>query len=447
MAFGWSKIEKFLARFTPASLVLFGFLAIIVGGTFLLLLPFMVNPGCHLHFVDALFTATSAVCVTGLIVVDTATFFSLWGKMVILVLIQIGGLGYMTITTLLAMVIRRRIEYRGRLAIRDSFALDVPGGAVRFVLAVIRYTFFVEGIGFVFLFLGFLRYFTWKEAFFPALFHSISAFCNAGFSVFSNSLERFVLDPAICGTVMALIVLGGIGFVVMREVVEEKRLLSLHARVVVGTTLLLVAVGTVFVLFLEWDNPQTMGKLPWWGRVMTGLFQAITPRTAGFNTVPIAALKPATTALVMLLMFIGASPGGTGGGVKTTTFAILLGMIWSFIRGREKVEFFHRRIASSVVYRAVALTMLAFSLIFVSGVFLLIFQETDPLDTFFEVISAFGTVGLSRGLTPYHSMVGKLVLVLNMYLGRVGILTALVSFRAAQERRELLVYPEEKILI
>ncbi|MEN3186326.1 MAG: TrkH family potassium uptake protein [Atribacterota bacterium] len=447
MAFLWSKVEKFLAGLPPASLILLGFLALILIGALVLSIPVMVTPENRLHFIDALFTATSAVCVTGLVVVNTATFFSLWGQLVILGLVQIGGLGYMTITTLLAMAIRRRIEYRDRLALRDSFGLDVPGGIVRFVIAVVKYTFFVEGVGCFILFFGFLRYFPFPRALFAAVFHSISAFCNAGFSVFNNSLERFTLDPVVNFAMIGLIILGGIGFVVMKEVMEERRFLSLHARVVVVTTLTLVVGGTLLIVLLEWSNPQTLGKLPIWGRLMAGLFQAVTPRTAGFDTIPVGALRPATAVLLMLLMFVGASPGGTGGGVKTTTFAILGGMIWSFLHGRERVEFFHRRVASSMVYRAVALTAMAFVLIFVSGVFLLAWQGTEVLDTFFEVISAFGTVGLSRGLTPYHSDLGKVVLMLNMYLGRVGILTAIVSFRLAQERRELLTYPEERILM
>jgi len=443
----WQRVEKFLAGLPPASLVLSGFLVLILGGALVLLLPVMVTPGNHLHPLDALFTATSAICVTGLIVVDTASFFSFWGQLVILILIQIGGLGYMTITTLLAMAVRRRIEYRDRLALRDSFSLDVPGGVVRFVIAVLKYTFFVEGVGALILFFNFLRYFPARQALFGAIFHSISAFCNAGFSVFSTNLEKFVLDPVVNCTMMGLIILGGIGFVVMKEVVEERGLLSLHARVVVTTTLILILGGTFLVLLLEWDNPRTLGELPLWGKIMAGFFQAVTPRTAGFNTVPIGSLHPATAVFLMFLMFVGASPGGTGGGVKTSTLAILGGLIWSFLQGRERVEFFHRRVASSAVYRAVALTGLAFALIFISGVFLVALQETEVLNTFFEVVSAFGTVGLSRGLTPYHSQVGKIVLILNMYLGRVGILTTLLSFRLAQERRELLTYPEEKILV
>lgn len=432
---------------SPAFLVLFGFLVLIFIGTFLLLLPFSVASGNVIRFIDALFTATSAVCVTGLIVVDTATFFSLWGQVVIIVLIQFGGLGYMTVATLLALALRRRIEYRDRLAIRDSFSLDVPGGAVRFVLDVLRYVLWVEGIGWALLFLGFSRYFPVGKAFFAALFHSISAFCNAGFSVFSNNLESFVLDPLVNCTIMGLIVIGGIGFVVIREFVEQRRITSLHAKTVVMVTLALITIGTLVFFTLEYHNPRTLGRLPGWGKLMAALFLAITPRTAGFNTVPIGHLYPASALFAMLLMFIGASPGGTGGGVKTTTFALVLALVRSALRGQDGVDLLHRRVARNTVRRALVVFFLALGLVFVSTFLLYATQKGLPLDLAFEAVSAFGTVGLSRGVTANLSDAGKLVIIVTMFLGRVGIFTALVAMGVARERKELLVYPEERVLI
>lgn len=432
---------------SPAFLVLFGFLALIGVGTFLLLLPFSVAPGNAIRLIDALFTATSAVCVTGLIVVDTATFFSLWGQIVILVLIQFGGLGYMTVATLLALALRRRIEYRDRLAIRDSFSLDVPGGAVRFVLDVLRYVLWVEGTGWALLFLGFSRYLPIGQAFFAALFHSISAFCNAGFSVFSNNLENFVLDPLVSCTIMGLVVIGGIGFAVIREFIEHHRITSLHGKTVVMVTVALIVTGTLIFLALELHNPYTLGRLPGWGKLMAALFLAITPRTAGFNTVPTGYLHPASALFAMLLMFIGASPGGTGGGVKTTTFALVLALVRSALRGQDGVDLLHRRVARNTVRRALAVFFLALGLVFVSTLLLYATQKGTPLDLAFEVVSAFGTVGLSRGVTANLSDLGKLVIIVTMFLGRVGIFTALVAMGIARERKELLVYPEERVLI
>jgi len=441
----WEKVQKKAANFSPATLILLGFVIIILSGALLLLLPSMVNPGNKLRFIDALFTATSATCVTGLIVVDTATFFSFWGQLVILALIQIGGLGYMTLNTLLALALRRRIEYRTRLAIRDSFSLDFPGGVVRFVLSVLKYTFFIEGIGSLVLFLNFLRYFTPAKALFPAIFHSISAFCNAGFSIFSNNLESFVLDPVVSFTVMGLIILGGLGFVVLREIVEKRSVSSLHSKVVVRTTLFLISLGTVLILLLEWNNPATLAELPWGGKVMASLFQAVTPRTAGFNTIPIADLREASTFLIILLMFIGASPGGTGGGVKTTTFALLLGTAVSVIKGEDRVEFFHRRVIPGAVFRAMSVVVLAFLLIFGVIMILLVVQPASLLDICFEVVSAFGTVGLSRGITPNLLDLSKILIIVTMYVGRVGIMT-LIMVRPSRGK-DLITYPEDRVLI
>lgn len=441
------ELKRVFVAPSPAVLVLFGFLALIVIGTIMLSLPFSLAPGNTIHLIDALFTATSAVCVTGLTVVDTGTFFSVWGQVVILVLIQFGGLGYMTVATLLALALRRRIEYRERLAIRDTFSLDVPGGAVRFVLDVLRYVLWVEGTGWMLLFLAFSRYFPVKRALFAALFHAISAFCNAGFSVFSSNLEGFVLNPLVNFVIMGLVVIGGIGFVVIRELLEEHRLTSLHAQIVVRTTLVLIAFGTLAFFLLEFHNPRTLGPLPLWGKLMASLFLSVTPRTAGFNTVPTGNLHPASALLAMFLMFTGASPGGTGGGVKTTTLALVLALVRSALRGQEGVDLLHRRVARNAVRRALAVFVLALGLVFSSTFLLLATQKGEPLDLAFEAVSAFGTVGLSRGVTANLSGVGKLVIIVTMFLGRVGIFTALVAMGIARERKELLVYPEERVLI
>jgi trk system potassium uptake protein TrkH len=445
--FSFRELKRHLVAFSPASLILLGFSLLILTGAMFLSLPFSVAPGNVIRFIDALFTATSAVCVTGLIVVDTGTFFSVWGQIVILVLIQFGGLGYMTVATLLALALRRRIEYRDRLAIRDSFSLDVPGGAVRFVLDVLRYVLFVEGTGALLLFTAFVQHFPTQRALFAAIFHAVSAFCNAGFSVFSTNLEKFVLNPLVNLTVIGLIVTGGIGFAVIREIIEHRHISTLHARVVLRTTLSLIFLGTLVILLLEYQNPKTLGPLPGWGKVMAALFQAVTPRTAGFNTVPTSSLYPASALFVMFLMFVGASPGGTGGGVKTTTLALLLALVRSVLKGQEDVSLLHRRVARVVVRRSLVIFFLALGLVFFSSFALFATQKGDPLNFAFEAVSAFGTVGLSRGVTPSLSDFGKVVIIVTMFLGRVGIFTALVAMGLARERKEILVYPEERVLL
>jgi len=437
-------LKKKVSSLSPSEVILLGYAGVIFLGALLLSLPFMVAPGNHLSFVDALFTSTSAVCVTGLVVVDTATFFSFWGQLTILILLQIGGLGYMTMTTLVAVALGRRVEYRDRLAIRDSLALDTPGGVVRFVLLIVKYTLLIEGLGFVFLLMRFLKYFPFPRALFAALFHAVSAFCNAGFSVFTNSLENFVEDPFVNLTIAGLIVLGGIGFMVLKELSERRRVTSLHARVVVRMTTLLIAIGFLGFLLLEWNG--VLRDLSLSGKLLAALFQSITPRTAGFNTVPISNVSAATALLLMVLMFIGASPGGTGGGIKTTTFAILLGAVKSVIRQEDRVELLHRKVAQLTVYKAFVFFFLAILLVVGATFVLLIIQPNNPIDIVFEVFSAFGTVGLSRGITPHLLTLSKMLIILIMYVGRVGLFT-LLMYRPGRDIKGLISYPEERIPI
>ncbi len=438
------SFKKRVSSLSPSEVILLGYIGIILLGALFLSLSFMVAPGNHLSFVDALFTSTSAVCVTGLTVVDTATFFSFWGQLTILILLQIGGLGYMTMTTLVAVALGRRVEYRDRLAIRDSLALDTPGGVVRFVLLIVKYTLFIEGVGFMFLLVRFLKYFSFPQALFSALFHAISAFCNAGFSVFTNSLENFVEDPFVNLTVVGLIVLGGIGFMVIKEISENRRVSSLHARVVIKMTVFLIILGFLGFLLLEWNG--VLKDLSLSGKILAALFQSVTPRTAGFNTVPISQVSIATSLLLMTLMFIGASPGGTGGGIKTTTFAIILGAVKSVIRQEDRVELLHRKVAQLTVYKAFVFFFLALFLIVGVSFILFIVQPDDPVDIVFEVFSAFGTVGLSRGITSHLLTLSKILIILIMYVGRVGLFT-LLMYRPGRDIKGLIAYPEERIPI
>ncbi|MDK2896072.1 MAG: trk/ktr system potassium uptake protein [Candidatus Atribacteria bacterium] len=442
----WIRFKKRLGNARPTRIILLGYIAVILLGALLLLLPQMVNPGNQLSPLDALFTSTSAICVTGLIVVDTATFFSFWGQLTILILLQIGGLGYMTMTTLIALVLGRKIEYRDRLALKESFTLEAAGGVVRFVLTIVKYTLVIEGVGAVILCLRFLRYFPWQKALFAGVFHSISAFCNAGFSVFSNSLEDFVRDPVVNFTVMCLIIAGGIGFIVLKELLEKGRLTSLHSKVVITVTLFLIGLSAFLFAIFEWNNPQSIAFLEWPDKIMASLFQAITPRTAGFNTIPIANLQPATVFMLLFLMFVGASPGGTGGGIKTTAFALIWGVAKAVIAGKEKVNLFHRRVPQYIVFRAIALAELALVLVGGISILMLLFQPGDPLDILFEVFSAYGTVGLSRGITGELLNLSKFLIIITMYVGKVGLFT-IIMYRIAGEQKDLIAYPEEKISI
>jgi len=430
----------------PAQIILLGYIAVILLGSFILLLPGMTAPGKDLTFIDAVFTSTSAICVTGLTVVDTATFFSIWGQIVILILIQCGGLGYMTLTTLIAIGLRRRIEYRDRLALKETFSLETPGGVVRFTLNVLKYTFTIEGIGFILLLFGFYGKCPLPKAFFSAIFHSISAFCNAGFSLFSNNLEDYVQSPLVSLTISFLIILGGIGFMVLKEIFDRNRSLSLHSKVVIRVTVVLLIVGMVFIFLFERNNPNTMGKLSLGGKVLASFFHAVTPRTAGYNTIRIGFMRPTSLFLIMFLMFIGASPGGTGGGIKTTTLALLLGVVRGVAQEKNQVEYFHRRIPPEVVYRATAQTVLPFILVFVVSLIMMSYQSENPVGILFEVISAFGTVGLSTGITASLFTFSKFLLIVMMYYGKVGLL-GLAIYPVKKERKECILYPEEGIHI
>jgi trk system potassium uptake protein TrkH len=441
--FGSVNHERHI-MFKPAQIILLGYIAVILLGSFILMLPGMTAPGKDLKFIDAVFTSTSAICVTGLIVVDTATFFSFWGQIVILVLIQCGGLGYMTLTTLIAIGLGRRIEYRDRLALKETFSLETPGGVVRFTLNVLKYTFTFEALGAFLFLISFIGRYPLPKAIFASIFHSISAFCNAGFSIFSNSFEDFVQNPLVVLTLCFLIISGGLGFMVLKEVITKHRILSLHSKVVIRVTILLLLAGTLLILLTEWNNPNTIGILSPGHKVLTSFFQAVTPRTAGFNTIPIRSLRSISLFIMIFLMFIGASPGGTGGGIKTTTLALLLGIVKGVAQEKNRVEYFHRRIPNETIYRAIAQTILPFLLVSVVSIIIMSYQPNNPTQIIFEVFSAFGTVGLSTGITPRLFTLSKFLLMVMMYYGKVGLL-GLAIYPVKKDEKECILYPEEGV--
>jgi len=441
--FGSVNHERHI-MFKPAQIILLGYITVILLGSFILMLPGMTAPGKDLAFIDAIFTSTSAICVTGLIVVDTATFFSFWGQIVILFLIQCGGLGYMTLTTLIAIGLGRRIEYRDRLALKQTFSLETPGGVVRFTLNVLKYTFTFEAVGAFLLLLNFIGRYPLPKAVFASIFHSVSAFCNAGFSIFSNNFENYVQNPLVNLILCFLIISGGLGFMVLKEIINEHRILTLHCKVVIRVTVLLLLAGTLLILFFEWDNPNTIGPLSPGYKIMTSFFHAVTPRTAGFNTIPMSSMRSITLFIVIFLMFIGASPGGTGGGIKTTTFALLLGVVKGVAQEKHRVEYFHRRIPNEIVYRAVAQTVLPFLLVSVISIIIMSYQPNNPTQIIFEVFSAFGTVGLSTGITPTLFSLSKFLLVIMMYYGKVGLL-GLAIYPVKKDEKECILYPEEGV--
>lgn len=439
-------------RLSPAQLIVLSFLGAIVLGGVLLSLPVAHAPGERVSSLDALFTATSAVCVTGLVVVDTGGAYSRFGQVVILLLFQAGGLGILTLGTLLALATRRRVGFSARLQVQAQLNTLQVGGVVKLVRRIFALVLALELAGAALLYPRFAALEGAGEGLFYALFHSVSAFNNAGFSLYADSLSRFAGDPLVNFTVMGLIVLGGLGFVVIFNLLlvlrrRRRTPLTLHSKLALASSAALLSFGAVTVLALEWANPDTLAQLPLGSRLLASLFQGVTPRTAGFNTLDYAQMTTPTLLVTMLLMFVGANPGSTGGGIKTVTFAVLLASIASVIRGKGELNVFGRHIGAGTVVRAGVITV---SGAFTIGLALTLLSLSDGdlgvLPLAFETVSAFGTVGLSMGVTGSLSVLGKWVIMTLMFVGRVGFLTfALALIQEAHQRA--LRYPEEDVVI
>jgi len=443
------------APLSPARLLALSFGGMIATGTALLMLPVSAAPGVFVTPLDALFTATSAVCVTGLIVVDTSTAWSPVGHAVLLLLMQAGGLGYMTFSTLLAAALGRRVGMHSRATLQEGLNLETREELLRFAGVALRATLAIELVAALALALWWAPTFGAGRAAWLAVFHAVSAFNNAGFSLFPDNLMRFRGDVVVNLVVVTLIILGGLGFVVLQEIVRVRlrHRWSVQTKLVLGATGLLTAGGTAAMLLLEARNPATLGSLGWGEALLAAFFQAVSPRTAGFNTIDIGAMTPAALFIVIALMFIGASPGGTGGGVKTTTFGVTVFALLATVRGQAEPVVFGRRIVTDVVARAFFISLTAFLAMNAIAASLLIVEGRDLLRTLFEATSAFGTVGLSMGLpgTPLSLAAGfgtggKLLLVLMMFLGRVGPLTVAVAL-AGRTRVQRVTYPEGRVLI
>ncbi|MBO8164439.1 MAG: Trk family potassium uptake protein [Brevibacillus sp.] len=443
--------EKIGFTFNPPQVLVIGFAVIIVIGAVLLRLPIATQDGQGLAWLDAFFTATSATCVTGLVVVDTGTTFSLFGQLVILSLIQVGGLGFMTFATLYALVIGKRVSLKERLLLQESLNQVSIEGVVRLVKLLIVFTAIIELAGGLLLAVRFSYDMPLAQAIYYGLFHSISNFNNAGFDLMGEfrSFTAYVDDPLINIVLYLLIVSGGLGFIVMAELYDYRfrRRLSMHTKVVLTTTASLLALGTVVIFLLEYHNPKTLQPLSMSGKLLASLYQSVTPRTAGSNTLNIADMHHSTIFFIMFLMFIGASPGSTGGGIKTTTFATLMGAVWSQVKGREDVVFFRQRIMPHMVAKSLTVIVSSLFLLAVTTMVLTITEgQKDFLMILFEATSATSTVGLSLGLTPELTPWGRMMLIVTMFAGRVGPLT--IAFALAQrKRKEYFRYPQGKIMI
>ena len=437
------------------SILALGFLAVILLGTVLLALPAASRSGKGIGLFDSLFTATSAVCVTGLVAVDTGTTFSVFGQIVLLVQIQVGGLGFMVFATMIMVALGRKISIRGRMLIRESMNGASLSDLSRLTWLYLLLALAIETVGTVFLSIRLVPLLGWKHGIWMALFHSVSAFCNAGFDLFGNyaSLTAFSGDPLVLLTVAVLIILGGLGFAVILETLRNRqgfRSLTLHTRIVLLTTLGLVLTGTVFYWLAERSNAETLAGFGEGEKILNAFFQSVTMRTAGFNSFDLSRFRDGSKLFSSVLMMIGASPASTGGGIKTTTFAALVLLMLSVVRGENEVNVARRRLSTDIARRALAVAVL-FLTTLVTGTLIISFIENGrfPLaDILFEASSAMGTVGVSAIGTPNLHPASRAVLLPMMFLGRVGPLTLAFAVAKRQGRiKTLSKHPEERIVI
>lgn len=428
-----------------------GFIFVILVGALILTLPISSTSGERTNFLDALFTATSAVCVTGLIVVDTGTYWNMFGQTLIMILIEIGGLGFMSFTTLIAIILGKKITLRERLILQDAMNTFNIQGLVKMVKYVLVFTVTVQFFGTLLFSTQFIPEYGLGRGLFYSIFHSISAFCNAGFDILGNfsSLTYYNSNAVVILVASALIIIGGLGFTVLSELYSKKSLkkVSIHSKMVILMTTVLVLGGTLLMFLFENNNVNTIANMSFFDKIMNSFFASVTPRTAGFNSISTNGMTTAGQFLTIILMFIGGSPGSTAGGIKTTTIGILIVTIICVIQGKEDAEVFKKRFSKGLVYKAFTLIFIGVSLvIFVTMLLSYTEKEVSFIALFYETVSAFGTAGLTLGLTSKLSSVGKVLIMIMMYLGRVGPLTVVLSITRKKINLGI-KYPEGKILI
>ena len=438
--------------FSPYMTILLSFMVVTILGGILLSLPISMRYGKSVKLIDGFFIATSAICVTGLSSIDIGSVYNIFGQMVILVLIQLGGLGVITFTSVIIIMISKKIGYYTKKIVKEDINIDTTFKIEEYVKKVILSVIVIEFIGTVILFFEFIKKFGFLKAVYYSFFHSVSAFCNAGFSLFSDNLYGFKNSFIINMTIPLLIFLGGIGFStilncynVLRK--KEKRLTS-TTKLSIKISIFLVIIGMVAMFFLEYSNKSTIGNLSFGQKLEASFFQSVTTRTAGFNTISILGLKRSTSLLFVILMFIGASPGSTGGGIKTTTIGLIILGTLAILKNKDTIEYDKRSVSWRIYSKAI--TVLFISLIYTTiCVFLLILFERNKnlLDLVFEVFSAFGTVGLSRNLTPSLADISKFILIVTMFVGRVGPLTIALALSKSNLKKGRYTYPQENILI
>ncbi|MBM7834110.1 TrkH family potassium uptake protein [Clostridium sardiniense] len=438
-------------RLSGVQILALGFIIVILIGGILLSLPISSANGESTNFLDALFTSTSAVCVTGLVTLDTGTHWNEFGQIVIMLLIEVGGLGFMSFATFIAVLLGKKITLRDRLLMQEAMNTFNIQGLVRMVRYVLGFTFSVQFFGALLLSTQFIPQFGFLKGIYFSIFHSISAFCNAGFDLFGgfSSVTAYSSNAVVLLTISSLIIIGGLGFTVWLELYNYRglRKLSVHSKIVILITVVLLIGGTILMYLFEMNNPQTIGNMGFGDKMLNSYFASASPRTAGFNSVSTDGMTNSGKFLTIILMFIGGSPGSTAGGLKTATFGIVILTVISVIRGREDTQVFGRRFSKELVYKSFALLIIGMALVI--GVSMLL-SITDPNESFinilYEATSAFGTVGLTTGVTQRLSTAGKIIIMITMYCGRVGPMTVALAF-LRNKKKQTHKYPEGKILI
>lgn len=440
----------FLKKLSLSRKLILGFMGAILIGTLFLMMPFSSSGEENISFLTALFTITSAVCVTGLSVIDVGKELSTAGQIILLIFIQLGGLGIMTFSSFILLLIGKKITYEERELLKEERNLENNGGILWFLKKIILTVVIIEGTGALFLALRFAQDMEIKKAVYYGIFHSVSAFCNAGFSLFSTNLEKYAGSFVVTMTTAYLIIIGGIGFTVIDSILfatrKKVKRFDLTSKVAILVSMILVILGTVLFLILEYNNRGTIGEMSFFKKILASFFQSVTTRTAGFNSMPFGNLTEGSVFLFCILMFIGASPGSTGGGIKTTTFGVIIFYVISVVKKRESVVIFNRRIGWEVLNRAIVVLVL--SLLYVGIITLVIVSIEDFTleQTIFEVISAFATTGLSLGITADLGTISRILIICTMFLGRLGPMTFALAL-GGSNKVEKIQFPKENILV
>lgn len=451
-------VRKKKLKLSTTQIILLSFLVTILIGSGLLALPISSASGEAVPYLDALFTATTSTCVTGLVTIPTVSTWSVFGQIVILLLIQIGGLGIITIMSGLMLLLNRKMGIDDRLLIQDAFNLNTMAGLAKFIKNVLIGTLIIEGVGAVLYMIVFVPDFG-ARGIWISVFNSVSAFCNAGIDIIAeNSLCNYATNPLINIVTSALIILGGLGYIVWWDVIRVVksrsaknrkifRHLSLHSKIAITATAVLILVGAILIFIFEYDNPLTIGKMSLFDKIQISLFQSVTTRTAGFATIPQENLTNASATVSIVLMLIGGSPVGTAGGMKTVTIAVLICSAFATIRNKNSVTLFGRRISEESIKKAVSVVVMFLTICAISTILLMATSNASPLDAVFETVSATATVGLSRNLTATLNTFGKLIIIVTMYFGRVGPISLAIALGSKNESQNVITEPTEDISI